>query len=552
MSLFGSLFTGVSALTAQSQALSMISNNIANISTVGYKGDNASFSSLVTVAQRGVTYNPGGVRVKALQTVNQQGLVQGSSSTTDIAISGDGFFVVKDTNDINAQRDPLYTRAGNFSEDSVGFLRNAAGFFLYGWRLDADGNIPAANADISSTEPVNVAFLNGVATGTTRIELGLNLNSEQALGASSVTFVDPTSAAELTTTLGGTPPFSHDFDVTVNPGNGGPPVTTNISVTDLNSLNDVAAAIDAIAGVAASVINNQLVINAENVADTVVLENGTVGSVVTNLFGSSTITQLGYDFRRTVRIFDSLGAPRDLIVNFKKQAVNQWLVEVRAADNGFVLPVNRTTGISVPPDPGPGDDGFIASGVVNFNTDGSIQSVSGQLATPFIVPWDPAISGAGNQTISFDMGIDPAGNATNGAVTQFASPYNVAFVNQNGAELGQRTGISIDEDGFIVASFSNGEFRRLYKLPIATFANPNGLQTRSGNVFAQTTDSGQYNLREAGSGGAGRVQGGSLEQSNVDLSNEFTKMIVTQRAYSAGTKVISTADGMLEELMRLR
>ena len=190
MSLFGSLFTGVSALTAQSQALSMISNNIANISTIGYKGDNASFSSLVTVAQRGVTYNPGGVRVSTVQTVNQQGLVQGTNSPTDVAMSGAGFFVVKDTNDITAQRDPLYTRAGNFSEDSLGYMRNAAGFYLYGWRLDADGAIPAANADISSTEPVNVAFLNGVATGTTRIELGLNINSEQVLGATSVAFTE--------------------------------------------------------------------------------------------------------------------------------------------------------------------------------------------------------------------------------------------------------------------------------------------------------------------------------------------------------------------------
>jgi flagellar hook protein FlgE len=549
MSLFGSLFTGVSALTAQSQALSMISNNIANISTVGYKGDLASFSSLVTVAQRGVTYNPGGVRVKALATINQQGLVQGTSSTTDIAISGDGFFVVKDTNDVTISRDPLYTRAGNFSEDSLGNLRNASGFYLYGWRLDENGDIPAANADISSTEPVNVAFLNGIATGTTRIELGLNLNSEQGLGASSVSFTDPTSATELTTLLGGTPPFSMDFDITLNPGNGAAATTTNISVTDANNLNDVAAAIDALAGVSASVINNQLVVNSENVNDSVTIENGTVGSVITQLFGTSTLTQLGYDFRRTVRVFDSLGAPRDVVVNFKKQAVNQWLVEVRAADATYVQPVNRTTGLV---DTVTGDDGFIASGVVNFSTDGSIQSVTGQLATPFTIPWDPAISGAGNQTISFDMGIDPSGNATQGAVTQFASPYNVAFVNQNGAELGQRTGISIDEDGFIIASFSNGEFRNLYKLPIATFANPNGLQSRSGNVYAQTTDSGQYNLREAGNGGAGRVQGGSLEQSNVDLSNEFTKMIVTQRAYSAGTKVISTADDMLQELMNIR
>lgn len=549
MSLFGSLYTGVSALGAQSQALSMISNNIANVSTIGYKGDNASFSSLVTTTSRGTTYNPGGVRVSTLQTVSQQGLVQGTNSATDIAVSGNGFFVVKDTTNDALQHDPLYTRAGNFSEDNVGYLRNAAGFYLYGWALDSNGDIPAANADIGSLEPVNVAFLNGVATGTTKVELGVNLNSEQELGASSSTFTDPTDATELTTLLGGTAPFSMDFNITVQHGDGTADTVTNITVTDADNLNSVAAAIDALPGVAASVINNQLVVNSENVQDTVVMQNGTVGTVVTNLFGTGIVTQKGYDFQRTVRIYDSLGAARDVVVNFKKQSVNQWTVEVRAADNTYVQPVNRTTGLV---DTVTGDDGFIASGVVNFNSDGSIQSVAGQLASPITIHWDPTLSGAGDQTINFDMGIDTGGNSTQGAVTQFASPYNVAFVNQNGAELGQRTGISIDEDGYVVASFSNGEFRNLYKLPIATFANVNGLQARSGNVYAQTTDSGQYNLREAGSSGAGKVQGSSLEQSNVDLSDEFTKMIVTQRAYSAGTKVISTADNMLEELMNLR
>ncbi len=548
MSLFGSLFTGVSALGAQSQALSMISNNIANVSTIGYKADEAAFSSMVTVADRGVTYNPGGVRVKTSQTITQQGLIQGSSSNTDIAISGDGFYVVRDTTDLADQRIPLYTRAGNFSEDSLGYLRNASGFYLYGWVLDANGNIPAANADISSTAPVNVAFLNGVATGTTTVDLGLNLDSEQTLGATSVTFTNTASAAEMTTKVNGTAPFTYDFDVTLT-DSAGTATTTNITVDQTATLASVAAAVDAIAGVSATIINNQLVINTDNVNDQVVIEDGSAGNVVTNLFGKSTITQLGYDFRRTVRIFDSLGAARDINVNFKKQAINQWLVEVRASDNTYVQPVNRATGLV---DTVTGDDGYLGSAVLTFNSDGSIQSISGQLATAINIPWDPSVSGAGTQSIAFDLGVDPSGNATNGAVTQYSSDYNVSFVNQNGAELGQRTGVSVDEDGYVIASFSNGEFRKLYKLPIATFANPNGLQARSGNVYAQTTDSGQYNLREAGNGGAGIVQGASLEQSNVDLSGEFTKMIVTQRAYSAGTKVISTADSMLEELMRLR
>ena len=550
MSLFGSLFTGVSALSAQSQALSMISNNIANVSTIGYKGDNASFSSMVTVAQRGVTYNPGGVRVQALQTVSQQGLIQGTSSSTDVAISGDGFFVVKDTTDTASLTDPAYTRAGTFTEDSEGFLQNASGYYLYGWLLDGDGNIPAANADISSTQPVNVSFLNGVASGTTKIQVGMNLNANQALGASSDTFVNTADAAELTTALNASAGYSYNFDVTVTDASG-TATTTNITVADGDTLATVAGYIDAIPGVTATIVNNQLVVNAETVTGKVTMTDGASGNVVTQLFGNGSLTQLGYDFTRDITIYDSLGSERSLSIYYKKTAVNNWTVEVRVpqSDVNLVLPVNRTTGLV---DTVTGDDGYVANGTITFNTDGSINSVSGQIANPFSIQWDPAYIGAGAQSISLDLGIDSAGQGTDGAVTQFGADYDVSFLNQNGSELGRRTGISIDEDGYIIASFSNGQFRKLYKIPIATFANPNGLQARSGNVYTQTTDSGQYNLREAGAGGAGSVQGGSLEQSNIDLSDEFTKMIVTQRAYSAGTKVIKTADDMLDELMRLR
>ena len=548
MSLFGSLFTGVSTLAAQSQALSMISNNIANTSTTGYKADLASFQSLVTTSSSGTVYNPGGVRVTAKHTVDKQGLINTSSSATDIAISGTGFFVVKNSAENSAQDETFYTRAGSFSENSLGYLVNDAGYYLYGWRLDANGQIPSANADISSLEPVNVSFLNGVATATSSVELGLNLDSEQALGATSISFTDPTDATELTTALSATSPFTYDFDIILTDENG-VETTTNISVTETSTLASVAAAINAVAGVSANIINNKLVVTVDDVQSKVTVENGSIGNVVTSLFGASSVTQLGYDFQRTVTIYDALGAAREAVVSFKKIATNQWSVEIRAADPTYTQPINRTTGVV---DLVNGDDGYIASGTIYFNSNGSINSITGQLSTNVSIHWDDSTSGAGTQDISFDFGMDSAGATTNGAVTQYSADYNVSYVNQNGAELGERTGISIDADGYVIASFSNGETRKLYKLPVATFANPNGLEALSGNVYSQTTASGEYNLREAGSGGAGTVQGGALEASNVDLSDEFTKMIIVQRAYSAGTKVISTADEMLQELMQTK
>jgi flagellar hook protein FlgE len=152
-----------------------------------------------------------------------------------------------------------------------------------------------------------------------------------------------------------------------------------------------------------------------------------------------------------------------------------------------------------------------------------------------------------------DFGTEGAlGTGRTDGITQFASPNNIAFVNQDGAEVGLRTGVSIDQDGFVITSFSNGATQKIWKLPIATFANPARLEARNGNAYAQTNASGEFNLREANTGGAGRIEPGALEGSNVDLSEEFTAMIVTQRAYSASAKTITTADDMLNELLNIK
>lgn len=117
--------------------------------------------------------------------------------------------------------------------------------------------------------------------------------------------------------------------------------------------------------------------------------------------------------------------------------------------------------------------------------------------------------------------------------------------------FGDLNGVGLDDQGNLVASFTNGENRRIYKLPVATFPNPTALAARTGNVYSQTESSGEFNLQLAGVGGAGKITPSALESANVDLAEEFTRMIITQRAYSANAKVITTTDEMLDELMRL-
>lgn len=252
--------------------------------------------------------------------------------------------------------------------------------------------------------------------------------------------------------------------------------------------------------------------------------------------------QIEAQFTRNIRVYDALGGGHDLRMSTIKIDENTWAVEIFAPDEDDI----SSTLV----------DGQIAVGTITFNGDGSLRNVSADLAREITINWT---NGAEPNTLTFDWGTAGLPFGTPGAtqvgdtdgITQFDSDYSVAFVRQDGSSVGQLTGVTIDDDGFVVASYSNGEIKKLYKLPIADFSNPNGLQAITGNVFAQTLDSGDVYLREAGENGVGTIQASALEQSNVDLAEQLTDMIVAQRAYQSNTKVISTADDLLDRLNQI-
>jgi len=193
-----------------------------------------------------------------------------------------------------------------------------------------------------------------------------------------------------------------------------------------------------------------------------------------------------------------------------------------------------------------------------FNGDGSIDRIMGLDETQ---AGDPRIQykiGWANGSIDMDGATSPAisvdfgdYNKTNG-FTQFNAAYQTGNVSQNGQQFGNFAGLSIGKDGVVTALFDNGVTRPIFMIPIATLGNPNGMSGLTGNVFIETNASGQPIIREAGSAGAGTVNQSAVEASTVDLGAEFTTMITTQRAYSASSKIISTADEMLEELLRVK
>ena len=186
---------------------------------------------------------------------------------------------------------------------------------------------------------------------------------------------------------------------------------------------------------------------------------------------------------------------------------------------------------------------------VRFNADGTPKYF---YVDEMAIEW---ANGAQNMDGDPDNGtritLDMGNVGTNDGLTNLSGDFLTNYINQDGAKFGSYTGVSISEDGVVTALFDNGETRPIAILPLATFANANGMEALTGNTWIETDASGQAMLRQAGTNGAGEITAYSVESSNVDLATEFSNMIVTQRAYSAATKIITTADEMLDELTRM-
>ena len=159
-----------------------------------------------------------------------------------------------------------------------------------------------------------------------------------------------------------------------------------------------------------------------------------------------------------------------------------------------------------------------------------------------------ASTGIDAQSITLDFG----GANSAGGFTQYDSPSNLGSTNVNGSAFGNFASVDVDEDGFVFAKFTNGIVRKIYQIPVATFTNPDGLEAQAGGTFTVTPESGAYTLTRPGLGTAGKIASSTLESSNVDLATEFTSLITTQRAYSASSKIITTADEMLDEAIRMK
>lgn len=583
MGIYGALSTAVTGLRAQSFALENISGNIANSQTTGFKRIDTDFVDLIPdAAQKRQT--AGSVLAQSRSTNNIQGDVKGTSTETNMALNGSGFFVVEppigqSDGDTLFGGGSFYTRRGDFEQDKNGYLVNGAGYYLKGLPIDP------ATQNISGSVPQVLRISNSFlpAQQTTRVNYELNLPQlpktvqyqqskapgSELLRAQDYLTLTPdtpatTSGATTTGTAAASTIASNGNSLTITVGSGAP-VTFNFvtsGVTAGTTININTAPNDTVDGLLSTMdgllpgatiarnSNGAITVTAGNATDTVAITDVTTGSSSTgfNLADGTinptvssatalaarvnTISAAQADTFLTqsiagsaVTVYAGNGAPASVQMRWAK--VNSTANGGAERWNLFVLSNSEATGS--------GTAWMRVGGDYTFGGDGSPNPPIEYTDLPGLT-----VNGVTVGNVRLQHGAN--------GLTQFADPTGTAEVTtltQNGYAAGEYVSVAVNDNGRVVVSYNNGQQLEVAQVVTANFSAANALKRMDGGVFAATSDSGEPLLDTGG------VIGSSLEASNTDISEEFTKLIITQQAYAAGTRIVSTADQMLQEALNM-
>ncbi|MBK7405772.1 MAG: flagellar hook-basal body complex protein [Phycisphaerales bacterium] len=575
------LLTGLTGLNANSRNLEVIGNNIANVNTTAFKGSRMLFS---TALQRTVSIgslpadrtggtNPLqiglGVNIAGTQHDFAQGAFQATGDGRDLAIDGDGFFVVR------RDQDTLYTRAGAFRQDADGNLVTIDGDQVMGYAVDnsyalIDGDLTTLNIPLGAR---------AVADPTANVRLVGNLNAAGSLsGGGSLVTLSGTSLTGLSVISGATnPPGAGNSLETdsllveiADPETSGQAMFRSGQVLQIRGATKGGASIPTAEleiGAGTTVqdllafFNQALGLHATGGANpdgltpgaSVVTSTGTI-QLVGNI-GSVNDLELATS---SIRLLDSDGSVDRLpFVSSKSQDATGESVRTTfiVYDSlGQEVAVDATLAIESKGDTGTtwryfldsGDDSDLdlrlGTGEVSFDNSGLLLA-----ETPVSVTIDRAGTGAATPQ-TFSLAFSGSGEQ----LTSLADdPSSVASTFRDGRPSGTLDDFSIDRDGLITGVFSNGLTRTLGRVVLAKFTNNDGLVEQGSNLFRQGPDSGEAAVVTPSTFGSGAIVSGSLEQANVDLGQEFIKMIMSSTGYSASSRVVRTADDLLQQLTQL-
>ncbi|MGJ4893003.1 flagellar hook-basal body complex protein [Bradyrhizobium sp. HKCCYLR20261] len=599
MGIFDAMNTSVSGLSAQSFALQNISGNIANASTVGYKGIGTSFEDLIPNATNPTRQNAGGVTAFAKATITTQGTVSTSSVATNMAINGDGFFNVQKASSV-VDNVPVftgvtnYTRRGDFQLNANGNLINGAGYYLMGVAVDAKTGNATGNV------PTVLQFANNFvpAQATTAIQYAANLPTQPKTGASgnaatgTLVAAGGLNSADLSnvplpvgtnfyadaTTTGGTAVNKNAANITTSTLLSGAAatdsITTNFTAGDTITLTGSAGDVVTFTFVASGASGNQ--INVGDSVGTLLAKIATVTGVQPTITAgkitlhsgsgedwtlssaSGGFTALGLtspvSLTRTASAGTGIVIGNDL-TNFNNETIS----------GGAVTTYNSAgTPVNVQLRWGKTDSATLGTGhkdtwnlFYQTNSTATGSTVAWQnVGTNFVFASDGSLVSPTSSNISIpNVVVDGTTlgtvslNISSGALTQYASTIGSATINQisqNGFAAGQLQSVAVNNSGIVTGTFSNGQTINLAQVTLSHFNGTNYLKALDGGAYEATDQSGQAII-----GASGKISGGSLEGSNTDIADEFTKLIVTQQAYSANTKVITTANSMVQDLLNV-
>lgn len=456
MGLHQSLYTGVTGINSNSDGMSVIANNIANANTRSFKTDRAEFEDLISQSL-GENSNVGrGSRLRNISTSFSQGALTPTGGITDLAIQGDGFFVVKNEgHEVKESNSMFYTRQGSFNFDRDGFLTDAAGGKIMGYTADGGGHLS------SRLSPVQISTATVPPTATTLVNVGANLDIRER-------------------------PPRDEFDP-ANPG------------------------------------------------------------------GTS-------NFSSTVPVYDSLGQVHQSTIYFVREkgelGENKWKYYTTVDGKDI-------KGAQATDDKGNPIATVIAEGNIEFDADGKIvlphRTKDGfPVFADFLEKSDAVevewANGAKSQKIQINMGptIDERGNLSSQTCTSIAAKSDTFFHSQNGFEAGNLKSLKIDPDGSVRGVFTNGTERRLFAVALATFSNQTALTKVGRNSWIAPPKAGEPHIGIPQTGNRGSIYSSSLEESNVDIAQQFVDMITTQRAFQASSKTVTTTDTLLEEIINLK
>jgi flagellar hook protein FlgE len=439
-SIVNGLFSGRSGIGSNGAAIAVVGDNISNSNTIGYKTARAEFEDLVAGGQAAGRVVGSGSSVSAVSTINQQGTLEFTSRPLDLAIDGNGFFVVK-----NNDGSRYYSRAGNFKVNSAGVITTQGDLPVLGFPANGSGALDELNINNVSQDSV----------GTTAIAVNGNVNA---------------------------------------------------NITDSPVIASGAIPVVSLAGATASI---------------------TTYAQLDAVAAYSTV----------VETFDSLGESHTLTFYFFHTDDSPNTFEVRGyTDSEDVDPTITTTGLPR----------LVADATSDFNFDMVFGGDGSRTNAPAVGAFDKTLSipwrnGSNASSVTLDFS----------AFTSYSTKSNINSVTQNGKGVGAVTSLNIEKNGDIFALLSNGQSAVIGTVGLVNFSNPEGL-TRVGNQLLQKSSaSGEPIVGNPQSGTLGSISSGAVELSTVDIADQFVKLITLQRAFQANSRIITTINQLLNEIIQL-